>query len=306
MGLVAWNIAIVGTVWRLRREIDSIHAVDLDSALTAYLAGALLRIPVIVDFYDSYPDSRGLRNTAARAARKLEGLLAAKAALTIIADPTRRGQHGIREGANLLVVENVPALAWAADPVDADEPLTLGYLGNLEAWHRGLEDVLEIVASDPRYRLVVAGAGALEGRIRLAAATCERIVFHGAVEHRAGMALMARCHVILGLYYLSVENHRFAAPNKYYEHLVLGRPLLTSRGTPPGAKVEAQRTGWAVDDGARSIRGQLEILAADRNAIVAAGRRARAVWDESFASYVEANIHGLYVLRSAAAARKSA
>lgn len=304
-GLVAWNWHIARTIWRLRYTLDSIHAVDLDSALTALCCGKLLKLPVIVDFYDSYPDSRGLRGAAAAMARNLEGWMAARADLAIIADPGRLTQHGIRSEANLLVVENVPATEWAADEIDDEMPLTLGYLGNLEARHRGIEDFLGIVAGDPRLRLVIAGAGALEHQVRAAAEACGRIEFHGPVEHSTGMALMSRCHVILGLYYLSAENHRFAAPNKYYEHLLLGRPLLTSRGTPPGAKVEEHRTGWAVEDGAEPLKRLLDALTGDRPEVRAAGARARELWEERYSSYVVEQIDGQYVSKTAAIERSS-
>ena len=302
-GILEWNAYVARAIWRRRQALSSVQAVDLDCALIACISCLLLRIPFIFDIYDSYPDSRGMRGITAALVRRIEGWVATRADLTIIADAERRHQHRIGCGADVLVVENVPATDWAPTPMP-NMPLTLGYLGNLEAHHRGLEDVLEVVSADPRYRLLVAGTGALEQRMREAAASCDRITFAGPVEHRDGMTLMARCNIMLGLYYLSVPNHRYAAPNKYYEHLILGRPLLTTCGTPPGAKVVKYGTGWAITDGAAAISNWLSGL--DHDAVAECGARARARWEECYDDYVATVINGEYVRRAAAIERVEA
>ncbi|USU03403.1 glycosyltransferase (plasmid) [Sphingomonadaceae bacterium OTU29LAMAA1] len=303
VGLAMWNLHIARTIWRYRRSLTSVQAIDLDCALTAGCCCFLLGIPFIFDIYDSYPDSRSMHGVVATAARRIEGWLAKRAALTIIADAGRRRQHGIADDVDVMVVENVPATDWSQTLMPdlvPGRPIVLGYLGNLETRHRGLEDVLTLVAGDDRYRLLIAGTGALEQTVRQAANACDRIVFFGPVEHHDGMALMARCHILLGLYYLSVPNHRYAAPNKYYEHLILGRPLLTTRSTPPGNRVRQHETGWAVDDGAASIEACLGDLVDDHAAIVTAGARARALWDRNYANYVSTVIDVQYVDSAAA------
>ena len=96
---------------------------------------------------------------------------------------------------------------------------------------------------------------------------------------------MQDMHVIVGLYYLTVKNHFYAAPNKYYEHLLLGRALLTTQNTPPGQRVTAHGTGWAVREGFAALQHWFSGLTAD--AVSVAGVNARRLWKERYESYFE-------------------
>lgn len=298
------NLFFLATIWRRRRDIGLIHAADLDSAVAAWIMHRLIGIPFVYDVYDHYADSRGLTGLLRRGHDWLERRLLRDAALVILADEARLAQHGPIAPDRLMVIENVPALAQRGMPSEPDGNgrLKIGYLGTFEAVHRGLEDLIAVVEADARLELRIAGDGVLAGDIARAAARCPRIRLHPPLEHDAGLAMLAACDIVAGLYYLSVPNHRFAAPNKYYEHLLLSRPLLTSRGTPPGAKVIVHDTGWAVADSAPAIAQALEDALADPEAMRAKGQRAGALWRARYADYVARHLAGDYV----AAVRRSA
>src|SRR5690606_16441899 len=119
----------------------------------------------------------------------------------------------------------------------------IGYFGVLEPRHRGLEDLLSVAAGRTDVELHFAGYGGLEETVASFASKYPNIHYHEPMDSSAGLSLMAQMHVIAGLYYLSVPNHAFAAPNKYFEHLMLGRGLLTNENTAPGRKVQALSTG---------------------------------------------------------------
>ena len=294
--LILFGLFAIWKLWTHRRQIELVHAVDLDTAIPALVANRLWGLPFIFDIYDHYADSRGLSGRSAWLANWIEHRAIDRSARVILADQARVAQHGLRDLAKLLVVENVPMVEAEASPARKGKgPLRIGYLGTLEARFRGLEDVLQVVEKYTEIEVDIAGAGVLEGQVRAAAARCSRIRFHGPLAHAEGLRLMAECDVILGLYYRDVANHRFAAPNKYYEHLLLGRALLTSRGTPPGDKVEREGTGWAVEDGTRGIQGLLQVLTRDRKQVHEAGTRAAALWQARFADYFERAIRGDYV-----------
>ena len=294
--LLLLNLFAILRIWHMRHGVSLVHAVDLDTALAAWIGGRITGLPFIYDIYDHYPDSRGISGRARRLCDWLEARVIAAARLVILADPARVAQHGAIPADKLLIVENVPDLPpSAAAPRPPGGPLRLGYLGTLEAQWRGLEDTIAVVRDMPDVELEIAGTGAIEREVRQAASDCPRIRFHGPLPHGEGLRLMASCDMLLGLYYLAVPNHRFAAPNKYYEHLALARPLLTSLGTPPGDKVRADGSGWAVGDSRAEIRAALEEAVAHRDLVAERGRRAGALWQQNYASYFERAIAGDYV-----------
>lgn len=296
---LAFNRFVFAELWRRRREVNVVHAVDFDTAMPAMLFSILGRKPLVYDLYDSFVDSRMITGPLRWTINLLEKFVIARASLVIIADPIRTAQHPHIADKKLLVIENVPMekTEYKRTSPGSKEKLKLGYLGTLEPYHRGLEDVLSVLGKLPFVEFHVGGAGSLEPMVRQSQEQGANLVFHGAMDHRDGMQLMANCDIMLGLYYDSVPNHRWAAPNKYFEHLMLGIPLLTSIHTPPGAKVSSNETGWAVPDGAAPIGEAL--IAAFENPVERKkrGTNARNIWEKLYANYHDEAIGTNYVER---------
>lgn len=287
LALAGWNLFVVRTLFRLRRQISAVHAVDLDSALAAWFFCRLCRKPFVFDIYDHYADTRAIGGPARAVFNGIERFLARHADLTLLADESRYEQHELSPAEHIMVVENVPASPLQAQPIDTQEPgpIRIGYLGVLEPRHRGLENLLEACAGQPGVTLHFGGYGPLSERIEAAARQHDNIVVHGPLSHEAGLNMLANMHCTVGFYHLSMPNHRYAAPNKYYEHLLLGRPLLSTRGTPPGTRVEQEQTGWALDETVDAIRDWL--AHATKAELAERGARARSLWEKNYQHYAE-------------------
>ncbi len=298
-----FNLFIFKSLWQNRKDIAVVHAVDLDTALPAALFCVLTGIPLVFDLYDSFIDSRSITGPLCAALDRMERWVIYVAQIAIIADPGRVAQHPPIPDHKLLVIENVPVLHGPI-PLKrkrtGDDPLRLGYMGTLEAFGRGIEDLCAVVERLDFVTLDIVGTGALEQRIIAKAALCQRIKFHGPKEHAEGLKIMANTDILVGLYYSIIPNHAYAAPNKYYEHLLLGMPMLTSLRTPPGKKVSANKTGWAVEDNEAAIAAALIQAHQNPDLIMQFGANAAAIWREQFANYFEQQIVGTYCARIAA------
>jgi hypothetical protein len=71
-------------------------------------------------------------------------------------------------------------------------------------------------------------------------------------------------------------------------------PMLTSINTPPGAKVLANKTGWAVDDNEAAIAAALTEAHAHPELVAQYGARAKKLWQDNYADYFEQHIVGTY------------
>lgn len=299
ISILMWNFKIFLEIYSRRRSLGAVHAVDLDTGFASVFACRIFGVPMIYDIYDCYSDSRALKGQLKIISDALERLIVRLASLVLIADEARLQQHGfVNVPANLMVIENIPrkdiAISrWTALPKST--LLRLGYVGNLEANNRGLEDIIALVREQSSLELVIAGLGALSRQVEIASKNCPRIHFLGSVSHDVGMSMLQTCDLILGLYYLTVPNHKFASPNKYYEHLMLGRPLLTSKGTPPGFKVSDLKTGWAVSDGKDSLLDFFSRRESLKIQFIERGKAGKRVWNRRYSKYYETQILGLYV-----------
>lgn len=288
LGLILWMAWAFFILVKERKNVEVVHAVDLDTVLPALLFCKLFRKKLIFDIYDSYGDARSMTGAGRRVADALEGFAALHADHVILPDTCRLPQvpAGVRD---IRIIENVPfesGAAASAPPAPAFAGVTLAYVGILEERHRGLEDLLAMVARYPeKIRLEIAGFGPLAEACSKAMRDHGNIRFHGAVTPDQAIRLMSGCDVLVGMYYRTKAHHERATPNKYYEHLMLAKPLLTTKGTPPGEKVESGLSGWALEEGETSLKGLFD--AVTREECRELGARASKKWNADYANYFQ-------------------
>ncbi|QBS37602.1 glycosyltransferase [Thermaerobacter sp. FW80] len=158
----------------------------------------------------------------------------------------------------------------ATRPAAGRLALRLAYVGTLQPG-RGLDLVLSLMARHPEWHLELAGFGPDEPLVRQAAAALPNVTFHGRVAHDRCRQIYSRADVILALYDPAIPNHRYASPNRLFEALALGKPVVVARGTGVDRRVRRHRLGWVVAYG--DSEG-LEAALADAARWSAARRRA--------------------------------
>lgn len=299
--LIRWNFAIFAYCVKNRSQIKKIHCADFDSVLPCYLFSRLYSRPLIFDSYDRYSDSRRMGNPLKFFVDKIESYILQKADVAILPSRARIEQYQLKHTDNLVIIENVPLFGEAKpqsqvqDHVELRNALqqirlkrsefraVLSYVGVLENDSRGLENLLTCVATMPDLALIVAGSGPLQNRMSEAAAQYPNIYFIGALDYSLAEQVMAFSDLHIGLYYLMNPNHKYAAPNKYFEHLYFGKALLTSGGTPPGEQVKRWSTGFTVADSKEALHQFLTEMTPDM--LASAGEKAALRWQQQYANY---------------------
>lgn len=295
VALIKWNMFLLTQLWKKRKSYTTIHAVDFDTCVVAYIFSRLFHKRIIIDIYDKYTDSRDIRGSLATVIDFVEKFVCGRADVLILPDECRINQLKLKHRENVLIVENVPLTSVVEKSTVANQSstqLVVSYVGILEKKHRGLEHLLSAVSNIPEIKLVIAGAGPLEGMIRAFAEQNQNICFLGAVDAQTALQTLNDCNLLVGMYYKTVKNHLYASPNKYYEHLMLGKAMLTTEGTPPGDKVSQLNTGFAIGESEEEIRSLL--LSLDKDKLNLLGSNARAVWESKYNDYLE-KIESKYV-----------
>lgn len=277
-------IFIIVQVFRRRELFDVVHAVDFDTACVAVPLAKLLRKKTVYDAFDHV--GAILRpGLASRWLSRLEQRFIGWCDLAIFPEPIRLKQYGLTQTPTMHFIGNIPDgsdLSAIAPARSSSGPLTIAYVGTLEARHRALEWIPSLAARFPNTNWVVAGTGALAGTMESLAQAHPNLTFLGQVPYKQALAILndADCH--FGCYLLSSPAHAFAAPNKIYEHLALGRPLITNSGTPAGELVERYGTGFVFDGSPAGLGSVLEILS--KAECQRRGANARTAWKDVFAN----------------------
>ncbi|MBS0212201.1 MAG: glycosyltransferase family 4 protein [Proteobacteria bacterium] len=250
--------------------VDIIHCNDLNTLP----AGALLkilslgRIKVVYDAHEF--ESNQIPHQSWWSIRTLRFL---ESVLIRFADAVITVSDGIaREYAKLYAIEK-PALVMNCPPyqdiekkdrfrerfgICADASIFL-YQGGVSAG-RGIERMLDAfsVLNDPKHVLVVMGYGPLVGLVEIYATKNCNIHYHPAVAPEGLLEYTASADCGLCLIEDSCFSYRYCSPNKLFEYIMAGLPVLVSNIEGLKSIVNDTGVGGVVDD--ESIDGLVKSI----------------------------------------------
>jgi glycosyltransferase involved in cell wall biosynthesis len=147
---------------------------------------------------------------------------------------------------NFLLVENVPRVK--AFSVGKNRSYDIGYFGTLDN-SRGLVELIQF-SLEQKLTLLIAGMGPLEDYIKGKASSSGKhsLEFIGAFSQDEIESLYARVSFSWAYYTHNILLHKYASPNKYYEHLAFKTPLIINRFVPISNKIRDMSTGIVVED----------------------------------------------------------
>ncbi|MEW5954131.1 MAG: glycosyltransferase family 4 protein [Bacillota bacterium] len=281
LGLFVFNLWLFFNHLMIRPRI--IHAFDLDTVLPALISRLFLKNKVVYDIADWYADSRKVGFLKYFVA-KLERWVCSKVDVVILAHENRLQQLGFRPR-KWVVINNIPEdLVVIEDSCnDANQFFEshFVYVGVLQP-DRGIEQIISAVLAVGA-KLTIAGFGPLD---KICASESEKgnlVTFRGRVSYEDALMLQRNAIAILALYDPTVPNNRFAAPNKLYEAMMLGRPIITSGGTLAGEIVEREGIGLVVPyDDIQCLEEAMKFLVSHPEERERMGRNGRQLYEQRY------------------------
>lgn len=245
-GLGSAQALVMPRVWRdlraaaRRMQPDVVHAHDLDTLPAGWRLARESRAALVFDAHESYPDMLA-SNVAAPikgVCRVMERFLVRRVDLLVTVGERLR-EHYERMGASRTVVSGNWRDPLPSDRASRDDRIArrrrLGvgdgevlvcFIANLTP-ERQLQPLLDAVRNTPGVHLAVGGRGCGADVARRAAATCDRIHFLGLVEPCDVPRWTAASDAVYYGFDPRNRNARFSAPNKLFEALAAGVPVLT-------------------------------------------------------------------------------
>lgn len=227
-----------------RKAFDVIHCVNLDTAYVCRLFGRLYGKPYVYDIFDDYADAHQCEGRLYRLIKKIDFRVIRDAKKVLICSEKRREQIW-GNADNLEVIYNAPDIR-PADAKREQDRFTVVYAGNLTE-HRMIPELMEAVARHPEWQLEIGGDGALAEEVAREAAGHGNIRVRGRMPYEDVISLEQQGDVIPALYDPALRNNAYAAPNKVFEAMSLGKPTVMVRGTGMDELVERERTGLVIE-----------------------------------------------------------
>ena len=293
---IGWMRFVVKTLRRLNIEGAVLHGCDLDGVYPAIIYNKMLpgskQSRIVYDVFDWFSDT--LYNQAKPvlwAFKYMEKHSVQNSDFIIICEPERVEQipYPIQEN-KLSVLPNIPYFSnldfLKKDDVnsfDNDLP-TFSYVGGFVPT-RCINEIISL-AERGIINLVIAGFGngQIENRLKLLS-TCPNIRYYGKVKYTDGLNIMYNSDIVYAMYSVSNPNHVYAAPNKYYEAQMLGRPLFTTKGTIVEHKVLQNGIGYVSGESLGEIETVIKHI--EKNDMKQKGAKANLLWREKFSTYTD-------------------
>ena len=135
---------------------------------------------------------------------------------------------------------------WREKP---DEEVVI-YIGSLGPG-RSILEMIDAADNMDQIKFIAGGQGIWAQKVREAAARSENTVFTGPVPASSLPDYYGATDVVLGSLDPLLPNHQLAMPNKLFESISAGKPLVAAKGTLVGDITEKEGIGEVVDYGNR-------------------------------------------------------
>ncbi len=276
-------------------EYDIIHACDFDTAFFSQTYSKKKKLVFdIFDFLYGEP-----KNLFQKSIKKAQYNIIEKADATIICTEERKNQISGAKPKQLEIIHNTPSY----DQMSIDSGLLfqsntnkikIAYVGIL-AEERMLSKVGNYISQHEDVELHIAGFGQLEAYFQKLSEKCENIFFYGRIPYDQALELESRCDIMTAIYDPTNENCRRAAPNKFYESLMLGKPVIMVKETGMSSVVEENGIGELIDYSEEGFGKGLMRLISRKSQWTDISIRMKKLYTEQYSwSEMEKRLVGLY------------
>jgi glycosyltransferase involved in cell wall biosynthesis len=238
--LMFYVVLYLRLLWRgLRTPFDIVHCHDLDTLPIGYLLAKLKRKPVIYDAHESFTDMiRGsIHPIVYRTLVHFESFLIRRIDLLITVGEKLRRHFEQRGSPHSVVVGNWKRLEEfsRSDRQNAEVRRQLGIPSTAFIVvcitqllkDRKIEELLQAINESPNVYLIISGRGVLQASVEEAVLANPRIIFLGFISGQKIADYTCAADVVYYGFDPANPNARFSAPNKLFEALAAGRPLIT-------------------------------------------------------------------------------
>lgn len=289
---IGWMWFVYRQLCRLKPKNAIVHGCDVDSAFPAACYKVLHRSnKLIFDVFDWFSATLYEQKKYVLFAFKfLEKFTTSYSDKIIICEEERKEQipydippHKLSILPNIPFFDNSDFLIKEENGEFDNGLLTVSYVGGF-ATSRCLFEIVEI-AEKGLINLKIAGFGEpdLETRLLKDNEECPNIKYYGKVKYEDGLNISYNSDVMYAMYSIENPNHIYAAPNKYYESMFLGKPLFTTKGTIVEKKVLDRGMGYVSGESVSEITEELKMIT--KEDIVRKGKNAKNCWEHTYKNY---------------------
>ncbi|MCK5613836.1 glycosyltransferase family 4 protein [Candidatus Pacearchaeota archaeon] len=280
----------------LRDSSDIIHACNLDTLMPALPIKLIKRVKLCYTVYDFYADnlpavSPFIPNIVRKAIASLEKLLIRYTDILFLVDESRYEQVRGAKINKLVYIYNSPSDYFNVKdkikpPKSASESITVLFYAGVISKTRGLQHMIDAIAELDDVKLVIAGTSQDGNFLQSILALRDKVQYVGGILHEDVIRRELDADILFAFYDPKIPNNRYASPNKLFEAMMCGKPIIINIEIAASRLVQGENCGLVVPYGDVKLIKQAVIKLKDdtdyRTILGANGRKAyeaRYSWD---------------------------
>lgn len=239
----------------LTYKYDYIYCNDTDTLLACFTASRIRKKPLFFDAHELFPELPELqgRRFVKKVWQTIEDILIPRLDRTITVCQSIADYYRERYGISMTVVRNVPLLRNEVDPLPLNVPKgkkVLLYQGALNTG-RGLDWVIGAMAYISDAVLYIIGDGDIKSKLEEQVHQLnitDRVIFHGMVAANELHRYTPSADLGLCLLESLGKSYFYALPNRIFDYMHAGVPVLASPFPEIRNIVETYHTGTITDE----------------------------------------------------------
>lgn len=281
--LILFQIKLYYWLYKNKNNYDIIHACDFDTAYTALKAAKKFDKKFVYDIFDYYVDAFGVPKYLKKFIENKDHKIINSADGLIICTEKRMEQIKGTTPKVLAVIHNTPAnIIKDSDKLNLEKSkVKLVYVGVLGSG-RFIKEIAEIVKDNMKYEFHIGGFGEYEQYFEEMSNKYNNIIYYGKLPYKKTLELENSCDIMMAIYDPKVPNHYYAAPNKFYEALMLGKPLIMAKNTGMDDVVSKYEIGEVIDFRPENLKAAMDRLAERKNKWSEISLRMKNIYEQEY------------------------
>lgn len=294
--LIKFMLWLKRKIKELHKEIYAIHSCDLDTGIVCKYNAKKYKIPLIYDIYDYYIDSHNsIPKILSSIIERLEISIINYADVTIVCNEARINQIKKSRPKSIIVIHNTPDISFL-ETVKKENIrfFNICYFGVLNDG-RLIEEITSNFPYNDKLTLDIGGIGPLANKIEELSKTNKNIKWWGKVPYETVLNVQKNCNLLFATYIPTNPNHRYSAPNKVYEAMALGIPVIVCNGTGIDELVNSEGIGLSIDYDVNRFFDAVNFLKNNSKACEEMGEKGKLAYNNKYSwSLMEKKLLELY------------
>ncbi len=255
-----------------------VHACDLDAGIGVFRYCKKHHVKLVYDIYDYYVDSHFIPTVIRPWVEKYEISIIDHADVTIICTEERKQQIEKAHPRKVIVIHNSPDVETVPN---GECEYDYAYCGSLVK-ERMIGDILNCYPDNDDLAVCMAGREEYASLAEELSRKYQHFTFFGTVPYSKVLEIESRAMCLSAIYDPSWRNHQLCAPNKFYEALALGKPIIACKGTGIDKIIEQHNIGITISYDVKAFYSALRTLKEDQAMCSSMGARARALYEQVY------------------------